>query len=76
MEDKFMRKVHLRKITKDNLRPCLSLQVNDSQKHLVATPTQSLAEAYVDSNLFPLAVYDAAAMSHPTETYVRLESPG
>ncbi|WP_322734948.1 GNAT family N-acetyltransferase [Nostoc sp. DedQUE12b] len=30
----------------------------------MATSTQSLAEAYVDPNLFPLAVYDAAACGY------------
>ena len=59
-----MVKVHLRKITRGNLRECLGLQVNASQINLVATPAQSLAEAYVDSNLFPLAVYDFAACGY------------
>ena len=56
-----MTKIHLRKVTRENFRECLNLQVSESQKELIATNTQSLAEAYVDSNLFPLAVYDAAA---------------
>lgn len=56
-----MVKVHLRRITRDNLQECLALQVDDSQKSLVATTAQSLAAAYVDPNLFPLAIYDAAA---------------
>jgi diamine N-acetyltransferase len=59
-----MVKVHLRRITRDNLRECCDLQVNDSQRSLVATTAQSLAEAYVDPNLFPLAVYDAAACGY------------
>lgn len=59
-----MVKVHLRKVTRDNLRECLDLQVDDSQKSLVATTAQSLSEAYVDSNLFPLAIYDAAACGY------------
>ena len=59
-----MVKVHLRKVTRNNLRECLGLQVNDSQINLVATPAQSLAEAYVDTNLFPLAVYDSAACGY------------
>lgn len=57
-------KVHLRRLTKDNLRECLDLQVSDSQKSLVATTAQSLAEAYVDANLVPLAIYDAAACGY------------
>lgn len=59
-----MAKVHLRKVTRENFRECLNIQVAESQKGLVATTTQSLAEAYVDPNLFPLAVYDAAACGY------------
>lgn len=59
-----MAEVHLRRITIDNLQECLDLKVDDSQKSLVATTAQSLAEAYVDSNLVPLAVYDAAARGY------------
>ncbi len=51
--------VHLRKISLNNFRECISLEVEESQKGLVASNVQSLAEAYVDSNLFPLAIYDA-----------------
>lgn len=59
-----MVQVHLRKVTRDNFQECLNLQVAESQKNLVATTTQSLAEAYVDRNLFPLAVYDVAARGY------------
>ena len=59
-----MVEVHLRKVTRDNFRECLNLQVAESQKDLVATTTQSLAEAYVDPNLFPLAIYDVAACGY------------
>nr|WP_277880476.1 GNAT family N-acetyltransferase [Leptolyngbya sp. FACHB-1624] len=31
---------------------------------MVATTTQSLAEAYIDPNLFPLAIYDAVACGY------------
>ena len=48
----------------ENFRECLNLQVSESQKGLVATATQSLAEAYINPNLFPLAVYDAAACGY------------
>lgn len=69
-----MAKVHLRKVTQKNFWECLNLQVAESQKGLVATTTQSLAEAYVDPNLFPLAVYDAAACGYEQpEVYVKLE---
>ena len=39
--------IELRKITDDNMRGCISLQVNDSQKDFVATNLNSLADAYV-----------------------------
>lgn len=57
-------KVHLRKVTRENFRECLNLQVAESQKNLVATTMQSLAEAYVNLNLFLLAVYDAAVCGY------------
>ncbi|MEA5506422.1 GNAT family N-acetyltransferase [Halotia wernerae UHCC 0503] len=59
-----MVKVNLRKVTRENLLSCLSLEVSEEQKNLVATTVQSLAEAYVDPNLFPLAVYDVAACGY------------
>lgn len=59
-----MAKVHLRKVTRENFRECLNLQVTESQKGWVAANTLSLVEAYIDPNLFPLAVYDAAACGY------------
>ena len=59
-----MAQVHLRKVTRSNFRECMNLQVTESQEGYVATNTQSLAEAYVDPNLFPLAVYDFAVCGH------------
>ncbi|MEP0907779.1 GNAT family N-acetyltransferase [Leptolyngbya subtilissima ST-M1] len=59
-----MAQVHLRKVTRENFRECLNLQVTELQKGWVAANTQSLAEAYVDPNLFPLGVYDAAACGY------------
>ena len=59
-----MAKVHLRKVTRENFQECLNLQVTESQKCWVATTTKSLAEAYVDPNLFPLAIYDAAVCGY------------
>ena len=41
-----MAKVHLRKVTRENFRECLKLQVAQSQKGLIATTTQSLAQSY------------------------------
>jgi diamine N-acetyltransferase len=52
--------VHLRRITLDNYKECINLRLHESQIGLVATNAESLAEAYVDSNLVPLAIYDAS----------------
>ncbi len=75
-----MVKVHLHKVTRKNFRDCLNLQIAESQKSLIATTKQSLAEAYVDFNLVPLAVYIrfkqwkiSYAVSHLTEVCVKLE---
>lgn len=59
-----MVRVHLRQVTQQNFRECLNLQVAESQQDWVATTTQSLAEAYVNPNLFPLSVYDAAVCGY------------
>lgn len=52
--------MHLRKVTLGNFHEWISLEVNEAQKRLVAT-VKLLAEAKVNPNLFPLAIYDAAA---------------
>lgn len=52
--------VSLRPITKENLSACLKLNVAPDQEGYVATNAKSLAEAYTDSNLYPLAIYDVA----------------
>lgn len=59
-----MAKVHLRKVTRENFRECLNRQIMESQRGLVAANTQSLAEAYIDLNLCPLAIYDAATCGY------------
>lgn len=59
-----MAKVHLRKITLDNFQECISLEVNENQKEFLAPNVKSLAQAYVNPNLFPLAIYDAAVMGY------------
>jgi diamine N-acetyltransferase len=38
---------------------CIQLAVDQAQLELVASNTKSLAEARVNPNLFPLAIYDA-----------------
>jgi diamine N-acetyltransferase len=59
-----MTRVHLRNVTLDNFRECIGLEVNQNQQGLVASNVQSLAEAKVNSNLFPLAIYDAAVAGY------------
>ena len=59
-----MAKVHLRKITLDNFQEFVSLELNENQKKFVAPNIRSLAQAYVNPNLFPLAIYDAAILGH------------
>ncbi|AFY53699.1 acetyltransferase [Rivularia sp. PCC 7116] len=59
-----MAKVHLRKITVDNFQECISLEVNENQKEFLASNVKSLAQAYVNPNLYPLAIYDAAVMGY------------
>jgi len=56
-----MTKVSLRPITKENFNECVSLEVAEHQKELVATNVQSLAEAYVNPTLHPFGIYDASA---------------
>ncbi len=56
--------VHLRNVTLANFHECISLKVDESQKGLVASNVKSLAEAYVNSNLFPLAIYDAVVTGY------------
>ncbi|MEO7002388.1 MAG: GNAT family N-acetyltransferase [Ktedonobacterales bacterium] len=56
--------VHLRPITADNFQACLALEVDEAQRGLVAPNVKSLAEAYVNRNLTPLAIYDAATIGY------------
>ena len=67
-----MSKVTLRPITKANLADCLRLSLKDGQKELVASNAKSLAEAYVDQNLHPLAIYDVSELGweHPSHPMV------
>ncbi|BAY85752.1 hypothetical protein NIES267_52530 [Calothrix parasitica NIES-267] len=59
-----MAKVHLRKITLDNFQECVSLELNENQKEFLASNIESLAQAYVNPNLFPLAIYDTAVIGY------------
>lgn len=57
-------RVHLRPITSNNFQECLALQVDETQRGLVAPNVKSLAEAYVNHNLTPLAIYDASVIGY------------
>jgi len=48
----------LRPVTKSNFRACIALEVEPSQKGLVAPNVYSLAQAKVNALLTPWAVYD------------------
>jgi diamine N-acetyltransferase len=60
-----MVEVVLREITPENFRECLSLQVEPWQVEFVAPNVKSLAEAKINPTLFPLAIYDRAALGAP-----------
>ena len=60
-----MVEVVLREITPENFRECLSLQVEPWQAEFVASNVKSLAEARINPALFPLAIYDRAALGAP-----------
>jgi len=47
----------LHPITRENLGECLRLTVAEEQQHLVASNAKSLAQAYVNSDLHPFAIY-------------------
>jgi diamine N-acetyltransferase len=49
--------ITLRPITRENVVDCVRLQTTEAQKHFVADNGMSLAQAYVDPNLVPRAVY-------------------
>lgn len=53
--------IHLRPIDRINLAACLALRVHESQVGFVADNARSLAEAYVNPSLVPLAAYPESA---------------
>ena len=59
-----MTEVHLRPVMLTNYRECLRLRVATAQEEYVASNAQSLAEAYVNPTLVPLAIYDVAARGY------------
>ena len=58
------RRVNLQPVVAANLADCLALDVAAEQRALVATNAKSLAEAYVDPTLTPLAIYDEEALGY------------
>ncbi len=73
--------MHWRPVTKANLKDCLALEVAEDQAHLVASVAKSLAQAYLDPNLHPYAIYDARAIgyeetSEPVVGFAVLEVAG
>ena len=60
--------VHMRPITASNISECLQLRVKEDQINFVATTAKSLAEASVNPTLFPLAIYDVAALGYEQPT--------
>jgi diamine N-acetyltransferase len=59
--------IEFRKITDDNFRECIKLEVNDDQKNFVASNICSLAQAYVATSNnecipMPYAIYDKDTM--------------
>lgn len=57
-----MSTVHYRPIEQGNLQECLQLQLNERQQEWVASNAESLAEAYVNSKLYPFGVYENASI--------------
>ena len=55
-----MSAVTLRSINKANYKECLNLKVTPDQGPMVTNIYKSLADAYVDSSMVPLCVYDAS----------------
>jgi diamine N-acetyltransferase len=49
--------IALRPITRDNLGECIRLTTTEEQKGFVAPNVRSIAEAYVEPSLVPLAIY-------------------
>ena len=54
--------VTLKDLTHENFDECISLRVRDDQSGLVASNMYSLAQAQVDSEVTPMAIYDNGTM--------------
>ena len=57
-----MTEVCLRRVTQENFRACIALEVGESQRDFVAPNVYSLAQAKVNPLLTPWAVYDRAIL--------------
>ena len=66
--ERFLTEVYLAPITAENCGECINLRVDESQSGFVTTNAKSLAEASTKSSLFPLAIYDRAALGFETPT--------
>jgi len=56
-----VKRVTLRPKTEAEPNACINLTVDESQRGYVASNAKSLAEAYVNSSLTPLGIYDVTA---------------
>ena len=63
-----MATVHLRPVTVENLDRVLALELLPDQVNLVQPNVKSLAEAYADDRLVPLAIYDGEAIGKEDPT--------
>ena len=59
-------RVHLRPVTAANVDECLALSVAGEQVAHVAPNAKSLAQASVNPNFVPLAIYDRLALGYET----------
>ena len=59
-------KISLKDVTMVNFKDCVDLQVAPEQAAWVAPNVKSLAQAYVNKKLTPLAIYDGSLMTRDT----------
>lgn len=56
-------KISLKEISQANFRDCIRLEVSKEQEAWVAPNLHSIAEAYVNRRLTPLAIYDGSLIA-------------
>lgn len=49
--------IELKRIDRENFRPCVRLEVKEEQKNFVASNMYSIAQAYAEPECEPLAIY-------------------